>query len=306
MLVNSCPGCESCEFNLIDKKGTPIYLVVDNKTFCQPEYQVKHCINCGLYYKSHVIDESELADYYPKADFLRYEYDDLFPTEDIILKSLLELSKGSRILDFGCSTGRLLSRLVNEYECCGIEVNVAARQIAESKGIKLIDETDILGSDGLKFDAILLSDVFEHLSHPTELLTKLCQALKPNGSLLICTGNADAPACQKDIANFWYFRSIEHICMFSHKHALFLANLLDFELTSWQEISHYNFTVYDLIRQQIQSFTYWQFHGENKFSFKLILRLVPILKKAEKWNSPPAFTCSQDHVLATFQQKMMS
>jgi 2-polyprenyl-3-methyl-5-hydroxy-6-metoxy-1,4-benzoquinol methylase len=301
MLVDRCPGCRSSNFAILKKTGEPIYLSVGERTFCQPEYQINHCLNCGLYYKNNVINESELAQYYPQANFLRYEYEELFPTERITLEALLKLPKGSKILDFGCSTGRLLSRLVGDYECLGMEVNVTAKMIAESKGIKIIDWVDLSNSNELKFDAILLSDVFEHLSHPTDLLTKLCQSLNTDGLLLICTGNADVPACQKEVANFWYFRSIEHLCMLSRKHAHFLSNHLNLQLISWREISHYDFGIYDLVRQYIQDFAYWQFHGENKLSFKSILRFIPVLNKAEKWHAPPAFSCSKDHVLVIFK-----
>lgn len=303
MLVNGCPGCKSNDFKLIENIGSPIYITLREQTFCQPEYQIYHCQDCGLYYKNNVIDESELAKYYPQADFLRYEYEGLFPTERITIEALLKLPKGSKILDFGCSTGRLLSRLVADYECFGMEVNVAAKKIAESKGIKILNWVDLSNSKELKFDAILLSDVFEHLNHPTELLAKLCQSLNNDGLLLICTGNADVHACQKDVANFWYFRTIEHLCMLSRKHVDFLANHLNLQLIYWQEISHYDFSVYGFARQYVQDFAYWQFHGVNKLSFKSILKFIPVLNKAEKWNSPPAFSCSRDHVLIVFQIK---
>ena len=227
MLVNTCPGCKSNEFNFVGNRGTSIYVTIEEETFCQPEYQIKHCKNCGLYYKSDTIDFSKLEKYYSKADFLRYEYKTFFPTERAIIEVLKKLPDGSNILDYGCSTGRILSQVVDRHNCFGIEVNIAASEIAQKKGIKIIQETEIAANNHLQFDAILLSDVFEHLPHPTQTLEKLCSALESKGILLICTGNADAAACQLDIANFWYFRIIEHLCMLGQEYSIFLSNTLN-------------------------------------------------------------------------------
>lgn len=299
MLISSCPGCKSNEFNFVGNIGKSIRITLDGQTFCQPDYQIKHCKNCGLYYKSNTVDNFELERYYSKADFLRYEHKVFFPTENAIIEILKKLPDGSNVLDYGCSTGRILSQVLDKHNCYGVEVNIAAREIAQQKGITIIQDVEVDATKDLRFDAILLSDVFEHLPYPTQTLDKLCSTLKSNGILIICTGNADAPACQLDIANFWYFRGLEHLSMISREYGNFLSSKLNLELRSWQEMCHYDFPVYQKIRQITQSFAYWQFKGSNPI-VKGLLRLIPFLKRAEKWSEPPYLACTDDHVLAVF------
>ena len=302
MQLNHCPGCNQSEYHVVGKNSKAINNTIDGANFCQPDYQIRVCCNCGLYYKSHIAEESELSEYYQKTNFHKWEPKNFFPTETFIIKTLLKLDPSSRILDFGCSTGRLLSQLTNKYDCYGVEINQQAAAIAQDKGIKVISEQELLSSKLDLFDAIVLCDVFEHLINPTLILEKLCKKLKIGGFLIICTGNANAKACQNDIANFWYFRSIEHLCMLSEKYASFIEKKLQIKLEVWHKTSHYKLGFYEYLFQNTRNFLYWQLHGKNTSIFKYFWRFVPIVRRAKKWNQPPYFVCSKDHVVAMFQK----
>ena len=147
-----------------------------------------------------------------------------------------------------------------------------------------------------------MSDVFEHLSAPVELLRQLVGLLQPSGELLIVTGNADTPACRLDPAQFWYFRTVEHLCMLNRRHAEFLARELDVTLAEWREMSHYDTPLRERLFQSARHFAYWQFHHGTLLS-KTILPLVPMLNRARHWPIAPAYTASADHLLAVLKKK---
>lgn len=298
MKVEVCPGCTSSKFQITGRAGTAFEVTVNAEKFQQPAYEIRHCSDCGLYYKSHILDVADLGRYYQVNDFLKWENNGLFPTEMAILEVLSRLPQNSRILDYGCNTGRLMSCAIDRHDCFGIEINQEAAEIAMQRGVTILSETELT----IGFDAILLCDVFEHLVEPTSLLQYLYQFLQPNGLLLLCTGNADSAACKLDLANFWYFRTVEHLCMLSRAYAEFLGQKLGLDLIAWQEMSHYQYGWLELLRQHTQNFAYRQFQI-NKSAFWLpILKLIPMIRRAEHWLFPPLFTCTKDHVLVVFEK----
>jgi 2-polyprenyl-3-methyl-5-hydroxy-6-metoxy-1,4-benzoquinol methylase len=301
MEVNSCPGCANPKFKIVGGLGTQFDTPVGGLIFRQPEYRIRGFTNCGLYYKSHILNESELLQYYQVIDFSKWEIDGLFPSEQALIDVLSSLPEGSRILDYGCSSGRLLSNLVNRYKCFGVELNKKAAESAENKGIGILSEKEIQSGDDALFDAIVLCDVFEHLQEPTKILRMLCRSLRPEAILLVCTGNADAKACQKDIASFWYFRTPEHLCMLSRKYADHLALSFNLKLALWKEVSHYKTQLPERVRQHVKNFAFWQFNDKSSSIFTSLLTMIPVISKAKNWRLPPALTCTKDHVLIGFQ-----
>jgi len=295
--VEGCPGCTSAKFQSVGRSGTAFIVTINAEKFEQPAYEIRHCDNCGIYYKSHILNETDLSRYYQINDFMKWENDRLFPTEQAILAVLSRLPEHSKILDYGCNTGRLMSYMLDRHHCFGVEINGEAAKIATQRGVTILSETEL----AIGFDAIVLCDVFEHLVEPTSVLQYLCQFLKPKGLLLLCTGNADAAAGKPDLANFWYFRTVEHLCMLSRTHAKFLSQKLGLNLIDWQEMSHYQYGWLELLRQHTQNFAYRQFHIYRSPFWMPILKLIPMMKRAENWTVPPLFTCTKDHALVVFE-----
>jgi SAM-dependent methyltransferase len=297
MPVIACPACGSTSYESTGGEAPGFSTVVDGEEFVQPEYSVRECENCGLLYRDQTLSQDDFSRYYAKADFRQWERSGFYPTERCVLKILRQLPKGSRILDYGCSSGRLLGPLCSDYRCYGVEVNAAAASEAARKGIKILAAEDIeIG----EFDAIALVDLFEHLSEPLELLQKLSRLLVRAGQLIIVTGNGDAPACRSDPAQFWYFRVIEHVCMLTRKHAEFICRQLNLRLREWIELSHYDSTAYQRAQQRFQNFVYWQFRNDSLLA-RGVLQFIPRIRRARNWKIMPPYTVSRDHVVAVLR-----
>jgi SAM-dependent methyltransferase len=267
-----------------------------DREFEQPPYEVRECATCGLLYKSNTASPAELDEYYATVDFRKWEIPGHFPTERAALSILRILPKESRFLDFGCSSGRLLAPLVGDYDCCGFEIRAEAAAMAEAKGLHMLAPGFLTRDQVQRFNAVVMVDVFEHLSSPTDLLRKLYPLLKAGGLLLIVTGNGDSAACRLDPAQFWYFRNVEHLCMLTRRNAAYLARELGARFEHWQEVSHYDAPLLKRLKQGAQRFSYWQFRHRT-FLSKTVLPLIPRFNRARHWPMAPAYEVSRDHVL---------
>jgi len=305
MQIASCPGCCGKNYRPLGRLAENFSGRAGDQVFHQPDYRALLCPDCGLVFKSDTLDWPELERYYRCVDFTKWEISGLFPTERSVVRVLERLPDRSRVLDFGCSTGRLLARVCNRLDCFGLEMNPEAASVASAKGIQIIAESSLTDPNALKFDAIVLCDVFEHLPDPTTVLCNLSAHLHASGTLIVVTGNADAPAFAADIANSWYLRTVEHLCMMSRRYAEFLAMRINAKLTQWELCSHYDTPLLEMVKQHAQRFAYWTFHGNASALRRGFVALLPILRRARYWQFQPALNCTKDHVVAVFTKQAL-
>lgn len=301
MEIVCCPTCGNPGGAPHGHEVPGFYARAGQTEFFQEPYSVTECEACGILYKNRTLAPDEFAAYYARKDFANWEIPGFHPPERVVLRRLRTLRPGGKILDFGCSSGRLLSTLVNAYQCVGCEVNEAARLEARKKGIAVLSPEELSALPGGYFDGIVLADVFEHIHASADLMEMLSRLLKPGGNLILITGNGDAAACRLDPAQFWYFRIIEHVAMMTRRHAAWLQTRLNLKLTMWQELPHYDLNYRLAARQSLQHFAYWQFR-RGSTPVRALLRRLPGIRKAENWAVAPAFCYSADHVVLAFSK----
>ena len=129
------------------------------------------------------------------------------------------LTGSETVLDFGCSTGHLLTNIQGQAEkVYGHEVNTKEIEFCRKQLGLDVDNRDLFErfEEGL-FDYITMIYVLEHIADPIDLLTQLQKLLKPNGKLIILLPNAaDALLNFYDIPDFrqFYF-CLEHLYYFT-------------------------------------------------------------------------------------------
>ncbi|MGH7691376.1 MAG: class I SAM-dependent methyltransferase [Candidatus Dormibacteria bacterium] len=104
---------------------------------------------------------------------------------------LAQISPGSEVLDIGCAAGGLDLALERGSKCrvLGIDLDPEAVAAARARGLEAIvgDVTaaplnQLVGDR--RFDVVVLADVLEHLIHPSALLAKVAEVLRPEGVVL--------------------------------------------------------------------------------------------------------------------------
>jgi 2-polyprenyl-3-methyl-5-hydroxy-6-metoxy-1,4-benzoquinol methylase len=113
-----------------------------------------------------------------------------------VLSVLAPLSPGRRILDFGCGEGAFVAQAVAEgWEASGVDLNAGLVEHARRHwGIETLvggSLEEFLAANPQPYDAIVTSQVFEHLQEPRAMGAALVAMLKPGGVIYIDVPNAN-------------------------------------------------------------------------------------------------------------------
>lgn len=165
----------------------------DERTFT-----VVQCRRCGLVYTNPRISNkvAEIENHPPPPAYI-FEGGPIQRSAVAAQMQLLRLgrhSKGGRLLDFGCGQGVLVHQACQQgWDAVGADINRTMIQAANAYWPKqrlLCDNVDsLILKFGAAFDAIVSTEVLEHLCNPLECLLKMRSLLRPDGIVLVDVPN---------------------------------------------------------------------------------------------------------------------
>lgn len=116
------------------------------------------------------------------------------PKTHSILRDLLPVKPGGKLLDVGCSIGNFLAAARHFYDVEGLEINPRTAEIARSRGFQIhLRPLSELPGEAV-YDAITMNQLLYGLKHPLEVLREAQRLLKPGGVLYLNTPHADSLA----------------------------------------------------------------------------------------------------------------
>jgi 2-polyprenyl-3-methyl-5-hydroxy-6-metoxy-1,4-benzoquinol methylase len=207
------------------------------------EGELKKCPSCGqllsscskdYYEKSNQEWNSEEGTWPSEKDYAR-----LLKRRKIDIQNIANLlSKDNsdiRILDVGCSNGSFVFIAKSlGLQAEGVDPSEKAVNDGIKRGLKLhLGILNDIAFDNDTFDAITLHEVIEHVSDPISLLKECARILRPNGILLVGTGNTESWSrhMQKSRWNFFDMKQHGgHISFFSPKSLNILASRTGFSV----------------------------------------------------------------------------
>lgn len=136
-------------------------------------------------------ENTDILEYKRFADIKRLRF---------IEKKLSEVIKpGGTVLDVGCGNG-VISRYLGSknYTVLGIDIDQKTIDRAQSLNIYAnvsfkVKSAEQLIAEALHYDAIICSEVLEHLDNPSSLLRTLNKSLKEDGILIVTVPNGIGP-----------------------------------------------------------------------------------------------------------------
>jgi 2-polyprenyl-3-methyl-5-hydroxy-6-metoxy-1,4-benzoquinol methylase len=159
------------------------------------DFNIVKCSKCGFVYVNPIDTDYTFSVYRsdmqgPDAEQLYYDqFEQKKQINELMLNMLTaRLSKDAKILDIGCGTGALLIHLKNDfYNLFGVDTSKREVAYAQSLGLN-VAEGNANSVDSCfveRFDAIIMSDVLEHIEDPSLVLSKCHKLLRTKGLLLL-------------------------------------------------------------------------------------------------------------------------
>lgn len=214
--MSSTPRCRTCDSALVTGLGT----LADGLMFAGqplshplPGGELWRCRRCGFVFRHPLLSDREYADLYRAGALGVWDLGKPRPDFALVERAITAgATQHGAVLDVGCYTGQFLTALPKSFDLFGIEANQEAAAVAASRGVTIVADTvQELAASGGRYDAITACDVIEHVANPLEFLRQLGGHLKPQGRLIITTGNCDAWLWRLAGAGFWYCHFPEHI-----------------------------------------------------------------------------------------------
>lgn len=101
------------------------------------------------------------------------------------------VARGSKVLEIGCYTARIMDCLPEGVDYCGMDFDEAALELARARGAKTIqvhmDLEDVRTNE--TYDAVICTEVLEHLVNPCKMMERIGESLKDDGVVLLSLPN---------------------------------------------------------------------------------------------------------------------
>jgi SAM-dependent methyltransferase len=172
------------------------------------------CKLCG-HFSADSYDPAQYAEYYASLsdDYHSCHDDDQFRYKQIL--PIRPKQSVARVLDIGCGTGTFLAMFPRDVERFGIEPSRIAAGQARAKGIEVVQYDDLAKPELRNtFDLVTAIDVVEHLADLQGFRRHLTTALRPGGTVILLTGNAESRPAQLLGPHWSYLNYAEHITFF--------------------------------------------------------------------------------------------
>lgn len=184
---------------------------------------------------------------YYEGDPTRSAYADYEKDKYLIVKNMekflsfvAEYKPSGRLLDVGCAFGYVVELALQKgYDAKGFDPSAfAVSRARDLVGNNRIQEGTIAEVSYPKhsFDVITMFDVFEHLQDPLLDMKKLESMLKPDGIIIIATGDTLSFAARLMKRRWTFFIPPQHIFFFNRKNVVTLLAKARLRAIRWHRV----------------------------------------------------------------------
>lgn len=172
--------CDKCEQNYPVTDGLPHLLLAIDDEFKAIQKRA---------YEENVTETSPSQIVIDRSGFLYPTTLKLAKIRKILMS--LDLFPNACVLDIGCGDGRMLNKLVAQYQIKGLGVDISSNQLKENLrnnpfgSTYYLSDAESLPFGDDTFDFIFCFDVLEHLSSPQACIREICRTLKKGRKALI-------------------------------------------------------------------------------------------------------------------------
>lgn len=209
-MSRNCPVCGKVRYRIL-------YIQKFSGHF---NHKIANCLKCGFVFVVNIPSKTYYEQYYKEESkyegIRQHESHEKSTVKEILTFFSKYIKKNSSILDIGCATGSLLSKIKQKgyKNIFGIDPAPKCKQIAKKNYQIDIKTTDLDHFNSKKkYDFIILSQVLEHLTDIRKSINRINFLLKDTGYVFI--GVPDAGSFYTDFKEPFGEFSTEHINFFS-------------------------------------------------------------------------------------------
>lgn len=240
-----CPKCNLCGsersavvYTSQEAANTAnfVYTITDGHSM-KPA-RIVRCLDCHLMYASPTVNAQDIYAMYAgmKDETYLSEETGRRLSARIMLKRLMQFKRGGRLLDIGCAAGLLLDEAAGlGWQTAGVELSRWAAGIARSR-FKLDVFNGLMEEAAYpagSFDAVVMSDIIEHLPDPRGTLNEVERILKPDGIICVSTPDVNSFASRLLKAKWWGV-NLAHLFYFSRRVLKAMLNSAGFEVIAFR------------------------------------------------------------------------
>ncbi len=300
-----CPSCKTDELILVG--NVPQWSIfAGNKLEMQLQANLYKCRECNLFFKYPRPSKEQLDELYKNANPEHWQYN-LMKRDDwqIAIRFINNnMSKGT-ILDIGCWNGEFLSYMEAGWKCYGTEINQFASEIAEDKGVDIIEGNfDNLVSPPIKFNVVTAFNVLEHAEDPLSFIKMMSKVTNEKGLIIISTGNTGVLTWKLTKKKNYYCALPEHLSFINISWLHSVADKLNFQIEHLEKFS----------AEGKNRATRFLLDTIKNVAYLVSPDLLERLKKLKRWALhgndtgnidpvPPSWKSSKDQLIVIFRVK---
>lgn len=288
----NCPVCSFSNTKILHN-------IYDDRYGYPGRYDIICCQNCIHTYVPCDFSTDQLihlySKYYPRSSF---DIDQHKPPKEMNrLQSWLDGAGKSTfrwvpsditILDIGCGFGESLGyHTARGCDVYGVEADQNIQRVADKFGYKVhVGLFDPALYQQNFFDYVTLDQVIEHVTNPVEMLQGISKILKPGGTIIMSTPNANGWGA-KFFGRKWINWHVPyHIQFFSKESMLLVANKSGLQLEEIKTITSSEWLLYQWIHlftypHQVVPSPFWETRIKRNVREKLLIKALSLIHKTK-------------------------
>ena len=300
MMVVDCPGCGGSDTR--DLGEVPIADLFAGRAVPPMPARLKRCRQCHLGFKSPQPSRAQLAELYAAGSDSAWSIDQQ-PRPDWRMAARIVGELGSAtVLDVGCFDGAFFDHLNDSVTKFGIEINPDAAARARGRGVEVVAaDLNDLAALGREFDCVVAFDIIEHVHDPAAFLAELRKVVRPEGHVMVATGNFDALTQRLMTSRYLYTWFQEHIAFVSPRWMRLHAPRLGFGVVSVTRFTHYPRGIRGFLVGLAKNAVYRLAPGLFE-RVRSQLRDDEVGQNAAAAVGPPAWLSARDHFLVVLKK----
>ena len=173
------------------------------------------CLTCGTVQQPSLPPAPQLHELYRRMRDERYldEEEGRRRTASRLLDRLTPHARAGRLLDVGCGHGLLLDEARRRgYDVLGVELAADAARHARDVLALPVEECALEDAalEPGSFDAVVMTDVLEHLDDPVAAIERCSELLAPGGTLMVTTPDPSSLTARMAGLRWWSYLPAHH------------------------------------------------------------------------------------------------